>query len=45
VKPPCIARSPSADEVAAFKAATDISVFVVPRMAHMHNFTETRTLL
>jgi pimeloyl-ACP methyl ester carboxylesterase len=29
---------PPADEVAAFKAATDISVFVVPRMAHMHNW-------
>ena len=36
---------PPAEEVAAFKAATDISVFVAPRMAHMHNFAVTRTLL
>jgi pimeloyl-ACP methyl ester carboxylesterase len=36
---------PPAEEVAAFTAATDISVFVVPRMAHMHNFATTRTLL
>ena len=36
---------PPAEEVAAFRAATDISVFVVPRMAHMHNFAVTRTLL
>jgi pimeloyl-ACP methyl ester carboxylesterase len=36
---------PPAQEVAALKAATDISVLVVPRMAHMHNFATTRTLL
>ena len=36
---------PPAEEVAALKAATDISVLVVPRMAHMHNFATTRTLL
>jgi pimeloyl-ACP methyl ester carboxylesterase len=36
---------PPAEEVAALKAATDISVLVVPRMAHMHNFAVTRTLL
>ena len=33
------------EELAAFKAATDLSVFTVPRMAHMHNFAATRTLL
>jgi pimeloyl-ACP methyl ester carboxylesterase len=32
-----------AEEVAALKAAADISVLVVPRMAHMHNFATTRT--
>jgi pimeloyl-ACP methyl ester carboxylesterase len=36
---------PPAEEIATFKAATDISVFVVPRMAHMHNFATTRALL
>jgi pimeloyl-ACP methyl ester carboxylesterase len=36
---------PPAEEVAALKAATDISVLVVPRMAHMHNFAATRALL
>jgi len=36
---------PPAAEVAALKSATDISVLVVPRMAHMHNFATTRTLL
>jgi pimeloyl-ACP methyl ester carboxylesterase len=36
---------PPAEEVATFKAATDISVFVVPRAAHMHNFAATRALL
>jgi pimeloyl-ACP methyl ester carboxylesterase len=36
---------PPAEEVAALKSATDISVLVVPRMAHMHNFATTRTLL
>jgi pimeloyl-ACP methyl ester carboxylesterase len=36
---------PMADEVAAFAAATDICVLVVPRMAHMHNFAATRALL
>jgi alpha-beta hydrolase superfamily lysophospholipase len=33
------------EEVAAFTAATDISVLVVPRMAHMHNFAATRAVL
>ena len=32
-------------EPAAFPNATDISLCVVPRMAHMHNFGSTRTLL
>jgi len=36
---------PPAEEVAALKAATDISVLVVPQMAHMHNFAATRTLM
>jgi pimeloyl-ACP methyl ester carboxylesterase len=36
---------PPAEEIAAFKAATDISLFVVPRAAHMHNFAATRILL
>lgn len=36
---------PPAEEVGAFTAARDISVFVVPRMAHMHNFAATRALL
>jgi pimeloyl-ACP methyl ester carboxylesterase len=36
---------PPAEEVAALKSATDISVFVVPRMAHMHNFAVTRAWL
>jgi pimeloyl-ACP methyl ester carboxylesterase len=29
-------------EPAAFKSSTDISLFVCPRMAHMHNFADTR---
>jgi pimeloyl-ACP methyl ester carboxylesterase len=29
-------------EPTAFKSSTDISVFVCPRMAHMHNFAPTR---
>ena len=29
-------------ELAAFENATDIAAFVVPRMAHMHNFAGTR---
>jgi pimeloyl-ACP methyl ester carboxylesterase len=36
---------PPAEEVAALKSATDISVLVLPEMAHMHNFAVTRTLL
>jgi pimeloyl-ACP methyl ester carboxylesterase len=32
-------------EAAAFPNARDISLFVVPRMAHMHNFASTRRLL
>jgi pimeloyl-ACP methyl ester carboxylesterase len=39
-----VCRSPG-EEVAVFKSATDISFFRVPRMAHMHNFAVTRTLL
>ena len=33
------------DEPRAFKKARDVSVFVVPRMAHMHNFASTREML
>ena len=33
---------PLAAEVAALKSASDISVLVVPQMAHMHNFATTR---
>jgi pimeloyl-ACP methyl ester carboxylesterase len=29
-------------EPSAFKSSTDITVFVCPRMAHMHNFADTR---
>jgi hypothetical protein len=36
---------PTSAEFAAFTAATDIAVFVGPRMAHMHNFAGTRELL
>ena len=32
-------------EPSMFPRATDITVFVVPRMAHMHNFASTRRLL
>lgn len=32
-------------EPAAFKRAKDVSVFIVPRMAHMHNFASTRQML
>jgi pimeloyl-ACP methyl ester carboxylesterase len=39
-----VCRSPG-EEVAVFKAATDISFFRMPRMAHMHNFSATRILL
>jgi hypothetical protein len=39
-----VCRSPG-EEVAVFKAATDISFFRVPRMAHMHNFSATRIVL
>ena len=39
-----VCRSPG-EEVAAFKAATDISWFTVPQMAHMHNFATTRARL
>jgi pimeloyl-ACP methyl ester carboxylesterase len=39
-----VCRSP-AEEVAMLAAATDISVLVVPRMAHMHNFAATRAVL
>jgi pimeloyl-ACP methyl ester carboxylesterase len=33
------------DEPAAFRRASDVSVFVVPQMAHMHNFASTRKRL
>jgi hypothetical protein len=39
-----VCRSPG-EEVAVFTGATDISFFRVPLMAHMHNFSATRTLL
>jgi hypothetical protein len=32
-------------ELAAFQSARDLAQFVVPRMAHMHNFAGTRALL
>ncbi len=32
-------------ETGAFKSSRDVSVYVVPNMAHMHNFASTRTLL
>jgi pimeloyl-ACP methyl ester carboxylesterase len=32
-------------EPAAFRKATDVSVFIAPRMAHMHNFASTREVL
>lgn len=32
-------------EPTAFINSSDVSVFVVPRMAHMHNFANTRTVL
>jgi pimeloyl-ACP methyl ester carboxylesterase len=33
------------DEPAAYSRASDITLLVVPRMAHMHNFASTRRLL
>jgi hypothetical protein len=39
-----VCRAP-AEELAVFKAATDVSVFVVRQMAHMHNFAATRARL
>jgi pimeloyl-ACP methyl ester carboxylesterase len=41
-------RDVSADmrrEATAFFNSDDISIFIVPRMAHMHNFAETRHIL
>jgi len=32
-------------EPAAYAASPDISVYIVPRMAHMHNFASTRAML
>ncbi|HSV35551.1 MAG TPA: hypothetical protein VLI46_08335 [Ramlibacter sp.] len=32
-------------EPSAYKGSQDVSLFVVPRMAHMHNFASTRKLL
>jgi len=31
-----------AEEIGALKSATDISLLIVPKMAHMHNFATTR---
>jgi alpha-beta hydrolase superfamily lysophospholipase len=31
-------------EPTAFKSSTDVTLFVCPRMAHMHNFASTRRL-
>jgi hypothetical protein len=33
------------DEPSAYRSSRDVSLFVVPRMAHMHNFAGTRHLL
>jgi alpha-beta hydrolase superfamily lysophospholipase len=33
------------EELAAFERATDLAAFIVPRMAHMHNFAGTRQQL
>lgn len=41
-------RDVSADmrrEATAFFSSNDISIFIVPRMAHMHNFAKTRQVL
>jgi hypothetical protein len=35
----------STDRKFAFIRSNDISVFIVPKMAHMHNFAGTRELL
>lgn len=32
-------------EPSAYKASRDVSIFIVPTMAHMHNFASTRTTL
>lgn len=32
-------------EPAAYRGSSDVSLFIVPRMAHMHNFASTRALL
>ena len=32
-------------EPSAYKSSGDVSLFIVPRMAHMHNFASTRALL
>jgi len=32
-------------EPSAYKGSNDVSLFIVPRMAHMHNFASTRTQL
>jgi pimeloyl-ACP methyl ester carboxylesterase len=39
-----ISPDPHAD-VASFPSSNDVSLSVVPRMAHMHNFASTRRLL
>ena len=32
-------------EPSAYSASRDVSLFIVPRMAHMHNFASTRAIL
>ncbi len=32
-------------EPAAYEKSSDVTVFVAPRMAHMHNFASTRAML
>jgi pimeloyl-ACP methyl ester carboxylesterase len=39
-----VCRDPHA-EPAAYKGSRDVSLFIVPRMAHMHNFASTRAQL
>jgi pimeloyl-ACP methyl ester carboxylesterase len=39
-----VAAAPHA-EPAAYEASPDVSLFIVPRMAHMHNFAGTRRVL
>jgi pimeloyl-ACP methyl ester carboxylesterase len=32
-------------EPTAYRGSSDVSLFIAPRMAHMHNFASTRALL